>query len=339
VNRRARRWRWLGPLLLVATGILLVVGLTWGAVAFSPGDLWTALTGGTLSKPQEVALATRVPRGIVALIAGASLATAGCLLQATTRNPLASPEITSITQGALAAVVLWTAFGPVAGGAVVWLLPAIATVGGLTAAAVVYAVALRGASTESNRFLVTGILVGGILTAVTSLGLLFLGERVVRIIAWQSGSLSSTTWTDVQLMAPYAALGVALTAFGLARANVLQLGPDVARALGQRREADQLLVILAAVVATAGVVAVVGALGFVGLVAPHLTRRWVGSDLRRLVPAAALTGAILVLGADVLARNLFATGPGGALPVGVYLSLIGIPYILVLIRNRRTEPG
>jgi iron complex transport system permease protein len=328
---------------LVGASILVGVGNM-----LSPVDAWRAIVG-TQDTPRlhELAIQIRVPRALLAVIAGGSLAAAGALLQALTRNPLASPDLTGLSAGAIAAVIAWAAFGPsIAFGTFDLVIPAVATTGGVAAAAAVYVLTRRFGAIESNRLLLTGILVGGVLSSVSTVSLLVLRADADQFLGFLTGTLALKTWTDAAVAATYVAPGVGLVLLSIPRANALQLGDAVAVSLGQRRESDRFFVLLAAVVLTAGVVSVTGGIGFVGLLGPHIVRRWVGSDLRRLVPAAALAGAVMVLAADLVARNFH---PGwivdavvgmsssytpAQLPVGIYLNLFGVPFLVSLLWRR-----
>lgn len=345
-GRRERRWRRLA-ISMCALLVLLCVGyvlLGLGNV-LSPADAWHALVDrDDAPLLHRLAIEVRLPRMVLCLIAGSALAVAGALLQALTRNPLASPELTGVTAGAVAAAVAWVAFAPpLPFVRNIWGRPAAATAGALLAAGVVYLLTRRAGSLESTRLLLMGILVAGVLTSVTTLGLMFLGPDGQRMLDWLSGSMALKTWTDVALSAVYLVPGLILLLVATGRANALQLGDDVARSLGQRPELDRLLVLLTAVLLTAGVVSIVGAIGFVGLMAPHMVRGLVGSDLRRLIPAAALLGAMMVLVADLAARNIDTSTLffflGGdirdtSLPAGVILTLFGVPYLASLLWRR-----
>ncbi len=343
VGRRSRRWRRLALAMCALLAVTCVAYVLLGLEnVLSPADAWRAVTdrdGAPLL--HRIAIDVRLPRMVMCLLAGAALGVAGALLQALTRNPLASPELTGVTAGALAAAVAWVAFAPpLPFVRNVWGRPAAATCGALLAAAVVYLLTRRAGSLESTRLLLMGILVGGVLTSVTTLGLMLMGPDAQRMLDWLSGSMALKTWTDVGLVALYLVPGAVLLLLTIGRANALQLGDDVARSLGQRPELDRLLVLVTAVVLTAGVVSIVGAIGFVGLMAPHMVRGLVGSDLRRLVPASALLGAGMVLVADLVARNIdtstlffFLSGDirDTSLPAGVILTLFGVPYLASLL--------
>jgi len=330
--------------LVVAAVVYLLVGLD---NVLGPDDFWRAWRHPEDAPlVHQVAVETRVPRLLLCVLAGAALGTAGAFLQALTRNPLAAPELTGVTAGAVAAAVAWVAFAPplpmISNS---WGRPAAATLGALVSAGVVYLLTRKQGGLESTRLLLIGILVSGVLTSFTTLSLLFLGPQATNILGWLSGSVAFRTWTDVALISVYLVPGVLLCVLALGRANALQLGDDVARSLGQRAELDRIVVLAAAVVVTAGVVSVLGAIGFVRLMAPHMVRPVVGSDLRRQVPAAALIGAGMVVLADMIARNvnsrtLFAflgdNLSAQPLPVGVVLTLFGVPYLGYLLWRQKT---
>jgi len=346
-GRRARLWRRYGTLLLVAlVGCSLVYLLLGLDNVMSPAQFWRAVTHpDEVPLVHKVAAETRVPRLVLCLLAGGALAVAGALLQALTRNPIASPDLTGVTAGAVAAAVAWVAFAPPTPFiSNVWARPAAATLGGLAAAGVVYLLTRKGGGIESTRLLLIGIMISGVLTSITTLALLFLGAQATNLLGWLSGSVAFKTWSDVVLICVYLIPGMILTVMSVARANALQLGDDVARSLGQHRELDRLLVLAAAVVLTSGVVSVLGAIGFVGLIAPHIVRPLVGSDLRRQVPAAALVGGGMVVLADLIARNVSSRTLFGflgdnlsaqPLPAGVILTLFGIPYLGYLLWRQK----
>jgi len=329
--------------LAVCSVVYLLVGLD---NVLSPAAFWRAVTHpDEVPLVHKVAAETRVPRLLLCLLAGGALAAAGALLQAMTRNPIAAPELTGVTAGAVAAAVAWVAFAPpIPFISNVWARPAAATLGALVAAGVVYLLTRNSGGVESTRLLLIGILVSGVLTSATTLSLLFLGAQATNLLAWLSGSVAFRTWTDVALIGVYLIPGAGLTVLAIGRANTQQLGDDVARSLGQRREFDRVLVLAAVVVLTSGVVSVLGAIGFIGLIAPHIVRPLVGSDLRRQVPAAILIGAAMMVVADLIARNVSSRTLFGflgenlsaqPLPAGVILTLFGIPYLAYLLWRQK----
>lgn len=347
---RWQRWNITMPLL-----ILLCLGLLWlstaigiGSVTLTPEQAWRALvTPENASRLEIVATNARLSRALMALGVGLALGMAGALLQALYRNPLADPGITGVTQGAVTAAVAWLVFGPpVAPGQVSWVLPAVSALGALLSASLTWGVAQLGGRAEPIRLILIGVLVGGVLGAITSIALLYAGEDIQMLIGWLSGSLASATWQKLGLLSAALLITMPLVLMAIPRANILQFGDDVTSGLGQTVNPARILVLVAACLLTAAAVCTVGGVGFVGLVAPHLLRWWVGSDLRRLVPAAAMTGGALVMLADFIARNLRPTDIGVwlnipmntnavTLPVGVYLALIGGPFFLIMLRRTR----
>jgi iron complex transport system permease protein len=349
-DHRWRRWGIAMPLL-----VLLCLGLIWlsttigvGSVTLSPQQVWRALvTPETATRLEIVATNARLSRALMALGVGIALGMAGTLLQALYRNPLADPGITGVTQGAVTAAVAWIVFGPpVPPGQVSWVLPAVSALGALLSASLTWTIAQLGGRADPVRLILIGVLVGGVLGAITSIALLYAGESTQVLISWLSGSLASATWQKLLLFSTASLITLPLLLMAIPRANVLQFGDDVSAGLGQSITPARVTVLIAACLLTAAAVCTIGGVGFVGLVAPHLLRWLVGSDLRRLTPAAGLAGGALVLVADFVARNLRPADVGAwlniplntsaiTLPVGVYLALLGGPFFLFLLRRAR----
>ncbi|WP_416150153.1 FecCD family ABC transporter permease [Salipaludibacillus sp. HK11] len=297
------------------------------------------------SNLEHVIMNTRWPRALMAMGVGVVLAIAGVLLQALFRNPLASPEITGVTQGAVTAAVVWISFGPAMNTQwISYTLPVISSIGGLIAGLVTWFLSQRNGKSNSLRLIMMGVLVGGILSAVTSVTLLLGGENTQALVSWLVGSLSFITWTQFNLFAIAVLISIPLIFIAIPKANLLHLGEDVAAGMGEGSNRAKIIVLIAAVLLTSSAVSIVGGIGFVGLVAPHLVRPFVGSDLRRLVPTAALTGGFMVLFADFVARNFHPKIVGDllgisfqstTLPVGIYLALLGSPFFLYIFLKKR----
>jgi len=327
-----------------ATGLVLLAYLALAGDPLPPGDVVASLAGGGDAATAFAVTESRLPRALVAVAAGAMLAVSGALLQAVVRNPLAAPELTGVSAGAVVAAVAWTGIAGTGVGQVDVVLPAVATAGGGLAATVVYLTARRHGRTDPLRLVLVGAVLAGILAAVTTL-LILLTRRDPdddTFVTWLVGSLTLRSWSELRTLAPYLVAGVALLLAAIPRGNLLQLGDGVTHGLGVRPERARGLVLGAAVVLAAGAVSVVGAVGFVGLVGPHVARLLVGGDLRRLVPLSALTGALLLLAADLAARAVrtswlpFADDAGlraADLPVGVFTALLGVPLFVHLLRR------
>jgi len=340
----AERWRWLLPALLAALAAAWLGYLVVGDRLLDPIAVAKALARRPATRLDEIAVwQVRFPRSLLAVGAGGMLGMAGALLQALVRNPLAAPEFTGVSAGAVVGAVVWLAVGGGSGNGVL-LLPAVAAGGGLAAAAAVYLLSRRLGRTEADVLILTGVVVGSVLSALTTIVLLFTADESQRYLGWIIGSLDLRSWPQTRILVPVVLAAAPLLLAAVPAANLLQLGDDVATALGWGAERARRVVLLAAVVLTAGAVSVAGALGFVGLMAPHIARLLVGGDARRLVPASGLVGATLLLLADTLARAFrlswlpFLAGADvgtQALPVGVFTTLLGAPFFLGLLLRRR----
>jgi iron complex transport system permease protein len=279
-----------------------------------------------------IVLDLRVPRALLAAVVGAGLAGAGAVFQGVLRNPLADPYVIGVSAGAaFGATVALT--GLAAAGAAVVLVPLLAFAGALGATAVVYGLARRGDDAPVEDLLLAGVAVSAFLGAMVSWLQLSGGGSLQRVIYWLMGGFSGRGWPHVTATAPLVALGLAVAWLYGRELDALLLGDEAARALGVAPAPARRTLVAAGAMMAAAAVAAAGLIGFVGLVVPHLLRLVVGPGHRRLVPAAALGGATLLLVADTAARSAL---PGGELPVGILTALLGAPFFLaVLLRERR----
>lgn len=339
--------------LFLALGLLAIAGLivlhiAVGTLDFSPLQIVKALVDQAQdSLHRQVVWGLRLPRALVAVVAGAMLGLAGAILQTVTRNPLAEPGLMGVSSGGVLAIVIFIVFGAGVSADSGLILPLVGLVGGMAAAALTYALSYtRG--TDPIRLVLTGVLVAGMCSAFTSLLLLWADEyQIQRIIRWTVGSTSGRVWVHWETLYPIALIAIPLGLLSAGSANALQLGDSVARGLGQRVEASRLFLLFAASLLTAGAVAVVGAVGFIGSIGPHLARRIVGGDVRRLFPmSVVLTGALLIA-SDIIARTLTIGWIGAmtrldipdtaGLPVGAVTALLGAPFFLYLLLRRKHD--
>lgn len=277
----------------------------------------------------------RLPRVTMALLVGAALATGGALMQGVFGNPLAEPGIAGVSSGAaLAACAViafgWTFLGP-------WTTATFAFAGGLGATLVVYLLSRSGGRTEVVTLILTGVAVNAIAGAGIAF-LTFVGDTQAReqIVFWQLGSLNGTRWPYVAVVAPLVVVGIALATTFARRLDLLALGERPARHLGVDVERLRITTIVVVALLTAAAVSFTGIIAFVGLVVPHVIRMAVGPGHRVLVPASALGGAVLLLAADLVARNAVAYAD---LPLGMLTALVGGPFFLYLIRRTRRSAG
>ena len=318
-------------LVLAVASVLLaaaaVTGLLAGSLWLRTGDVTQWLNG---SAPDLIgrALDDRMPRVLAAVLAGAALALAGCVVQSTVRNPLAEPGILGITAGAgLGAVLVVTMLG---GGRPLLILMAVLM--GLATFGLIALLSWRGGFLP-DRFVLIGIGCGYGLSALTTFFLLRADPwNTPRILTWLSGTTYGRTLPDVVPVGIALLVAVPLL-FGMRRQlDLLAIDEDTPRILGVRLERTRLGVLAVAAVLAALSVVAIGAVGFVGLVAPHLARALIGARHGRIIPVSMLLGALLVCTADTLGRTLIAPAQ---IPAGLMIALIGAPYFVWLLRRSR----
>jgi ABC-type Fe3+-siderophore transport system permease subunit len=309
--------------------VLVIVGLLAGSLWLQIGDIGLWLQG---RAPRLVtgALDDRAPRVCAAVLAGATLALAGTVVQGTVRNPLAEPGLLGITAGAgLGAVVAVTYLtdGGHGGHSVLVIL---AVVAGLLTFALVAALAWRGGLLP-DRFVLTGIGVGYALNAATTFLLLQADPYdTPKIFTWLSGTTYGRTFPDLVPVAVVLVLALPLVLFLGSRLDLLTVDDDTPRILGVPVQRTRLLLLTVAAVLAAVSVVAVGVVGFVGLVAPHLARTLVGARHLRVIPVSMLLGAVLVTLADLLGRSVIAPSQ---IPAGLMIALVGAPYFVWLLRR------
>ncbi|WP_166243140.1 iron ABC transporter permease [Paenibacillus turpanensis] len=320
------------PVLLIAAALVLAAawacGLMFGGLHIPLREVWTALTGQGPELAANIIWDLRMPRMLVASLAGAALAVSGLLLQGVVRNPLADPSIIGITSGAgagaLTLLIIWPAM-PVS------LLPAAAFAGALASAAAVYALTKRSGLQPAMVALV-GIAVSALGAAAIQLLVLTAQLRAAVALAWLAGSTYARGWEELLRLLPWPLLLLPLAWAAARRLNLLALSDESAIGLGLHVPRTRLWLAGIGVALAASAVATVGTVGFVGLLAPHAARLLAGPDHRRLVWLSTLLGAALLALADLLGRVVLAPKE---IPSGLVVAIIGAFYFLWLMRRRR----
>ncbi|GAA1592278.1 siderophore ABC transporter permease CdtC [Kribbella sancticallisti] len=327
---RSLRTFWI---VVVSLAVLLVGALVFAMLAgdafLRTGDIVNWINGRS-GRAITFVLDQRFPRVLSAVLCGAALAIAGATVQAVCRNPLAEPGILGITGGAGVGAVIVLMAVPTAG---IWLLSGVAAAAALATFALVYLVSWRG-GLSSDRLVLIGVGVSSATTAIITFVIVYTDPWNISLaMTWLSGSTYGRTLPQVVPVA--LALLVLTPVIVLARQemDLLSLDDDVPRILGVRLERTRLVALLCAALMTAAAVSAIGVVGFVGLVAPHAARALVGGRHARLLPVAALLGAVLVSIADSIGRTVLAPAQ---IPAGLLTALIGAPYFVYLLWRTRT---
>ncbi|WP_404400413.1 FecCD family ABC transporter permease [Pelagibacterium halotolerans] len=318
------------PVMVGVTVLLFALHIAVGAKPLPLGTVLEAIFArDTTVFDHMIIWDLRLPRALIALAVGASLAVAGALMQGVTRNPLADPGILGLMAGASFAVVITAFFF---GTAPLVFLPWIAAGGALVAALVVYLIALwaPGGATPLTLTL-SGAAITAFLSAIISIAHLLNEDTFENLRVWLSGTLAGRDIEMLYITGPWIAAAL-LVAFGLARqVTALAMGDDVAKGLGVKTGWLKVQLLITVVVLTACAVALAGPMGFVGLVIPHVVRLFVGSDYRWIVPYSAILGAAYLLGVDIIARIAI---PPREISTGIITAMVGAPVFIQLVRMR-----
>ncbi|KJC63620.1 FecCD family ABC transporter permease [Agreia bicolorata] len=311
---------------LLAVGASLLLGSRSIDVA---AVLDAVFSRGTKGVEQMVVLDLRVPRTVIGLVAGAALGLAGALMQGLTRNPLADPGLLGVNAGASLAVVTAIAFfGVTAPSGYIWF----AFGGAALAATLVYAVASGRTGPSPLSLTLAGAATTAVLTSFITLILLRDLDTLAQYRFWSVGSLVGRDVSTVATLAPFLVVGAA-TALLLGRSlNSLALGDDVARGLGQRVGLTRIVAGVAIIFLCGSATSLAGPLVFVGLVVPHIVRRFVGADYRWILLWSMPLGAALLVIADTIGRLI---SPPSEVEAGIVVALIGAPVLIALVRGNK----
>jgi iron complex transport system permease protein len=307
-----------------------VTGIADGSVGFAPRAVLAALlhphAGDQLG---AIVWTLRLPRVAIGALVGAALALAGTLLQGMLRNPLVDPYLTGGSAGAAFAIALAISLGAPPG-----LYGGLAFAAALGTTVAVATLARSGRGISPERLILAGIAISSLFAGLTTLVIMLVPSptATLNVLAWLGGSLSGHGWPDLAWAGAYAVLGALAGAASVPALNALRLGEARAVSLGVDLERTRWLVLIAASLLTAAAVSVSGVIGFVGLIVPHIVRAVCGPDLRWTLPASIPAGAAIVVLADTVART--AAPQYGELPIGVLLSVLGVPAFLYLAFRR-----
>ena len=331
-----KNWAMVAALILVLVAGVITSLLT-GPVEIPPDKvfraLWQIFDGASSDDVgNEIVRNLRLPQVILAILVGAALAQSGAAMQGFFQNPMADPFIIGISSGAALGATLAVFLSLDIWVAGVNAVAGFAFVGAVVVTFIVYVLSVRGGGVPVTTVLLTGIAVGSLATAVTSFLMITGSHDLHRILYWLMGSLTARRWDHVQMVWPQILAGVVLLQLFSRDLNLILQGEENAKYLGVDVERVKKILLLLSAMLAAAAVSVSGIIGFVGLIVPHVMRLLVGPDHRKLFPASLLGGAILLVWADVLARNLVAPAE---VPIGIITSLLGCPFFLFLLSRRR----
>ncbi|MFG6119665.1 FecCD family ABC transporter permease [Thalassobacillus sp. B23F22_16] len=324
-------------LLFIVLAILFLFSAALGEIFVHPLDVIKVLIGQGNEINQMVVNSFRMPRILTALFVGVALSVSGAILQGMIRNPLASPDIIGITGGAGVAVVAFLAIFSNADNALTvslqWL-PFASFIGAVVVGFMVYILAYKNGISPMTLVLI-GIGISLLTQALTTM-FMILGPifRASQANIWLTGSVYGSNWAEVKILVPVVLVLFVLSLMVARRINAQELGEEAAAGIGAHLQRDRLVFLTLCTAMTGAAVAFAGGIGFVGLMAPHIARRLVGSSYGALIPVSALVGAIVVLGADLVGRTMFSPLE---VPAGVFTAAIGAPYfIFLLYKSKRS---
>ncbi|WCR10692.1 iron ABC transporter permease [Paracoccus stylophorae] len=342
---RSHRGRALAIVLGLGLLIVAALALDHGAAGTPAWAVLRDLAAGAGVEPADrvVVMQIRLPRLLTGMLVGASLAVSGAVMQGLFRNPLADPGLLGVSAGAglgaIAAIVLGGLLPPAMAAAAGWhLVPLAAFAGGWVSMLALYAVATRQGQTSIATMLLAGIALAAMIGALSGLIVFRADDDQLRDLTfWGLGSLAGSSWPKLAAAAPLILAGLAAAPFLARGLNGLALGEAAAAHVGIDVQRTKTIAILSVAGATGASVAVSGGIGFVGIVVPHLLRLIAGPDHRWLLVNAALLGATVLIGADMISRSVVAPAE---LPIGIVTAMVGGPFFMwVLLSNRRTLDG
>lgn len=335
--RDHEKWILIFTLLLFAISIF---NLITGKVTLSLTEFYYALLGNPLIDFHEkIIWNLRIPRGIVAIVAGGMLGLAGAILQSVTRNELAEPGILGVTSGSVLFAVVWLTYSDGISLSP-YLLPIISCIGGLFITFAVFYISSQSKLGHLQIALV-GVILSSILQSFTTFVLLGNQEALGNILLWIIGSLNGRIWIHVEILVPIAIVSITIGLCSAAIANGLRLGDHQASLIGLNVKRARLFLLSTAAILTAGAISVVGAIGFIGLIGPHIAKKIVGEDARKHFPLSALISSFLLVLSDAIAQSLVLTLPieqfssEVQLPTGAITALLGAPFFMYLLSNKR----
>lgn len=318
--------------LSIALMVMIIIAMSIGIIPISP---WHIVINHLTDEQWAVLTFVRLPRILVALLVGASLALAGTVMQGVFQNPLADPGIMGVISGSSLGAVIAVALGLTS--VAVWYMPLFAFVGAFGALGLTLSLTYHQGRMNPKILLLAGVAISILLGAFTSGILTLMSEyRLKEFLFWMVGSLEYRRWEHVYVALPIIAVSTSLLLALAKQLNTLVLGDTEARSLGMNVNRYRLVLLGLSALITAVSVCIGGSIGFVGLIVPHMMRLIIGPDHRYVLPLSAMGGAFFLLLCDTLGRTLFQPVD---LRVGIMTAIIGTPYFLYLLHRIKVQEG
>lgn len=323
--------------LTIVTIVIILLDLSWANWPLSISQVIDVLMGGGSSVNRTIVMTINLPRVVMGIFVGAGLAVSGAVMQAMFRNPMASPYILGLSNGAaLGAALGMVTTIPLIPVAIA--VPALAFIVCFATVMLVYMLSRVGGNIQIETLLLSGIAVSALLSALVSL-LTFLSsqDQMEQIVFWTMGSLSKATWSNLMFVVPVISMGIILMATLSKELNAMMLGDAHAMDLGVDIRKVRIILLIFSTLVIAAAVSFVGVIGFVGLIIPHIVRLVVGPNNRILIPVSAFAGATYLVVCDYIAHSMYTIT--GVLPIGIITAIVGGPYFIYLLRKRKREVG
>ncbi|WP_158738053.1 iron ABC transporter permease [Alteribacillus sp. YIM 98480] len=316
-------------LLFALFGLAFIASIVFGQTPVSFQEALSSFTNYNEESTEHIIIQTdRLPRAIIGTVIGASLAIAGALMQALTKNPLASPSIFGINHGAIFFVVVGVVFFSISS---LIHLTGLAFLGAAVAAFIVYFLGSLGRNGLTPiKIVLAGAAISALFQSYTQAMLVLNETGLQDVLFWLAGSISGRTLDMLVPVLPFIGIAMMVAMFMGKAINLMTTGDDIAKGMGQNVVLVKGLMGILVVLLAGSSVAVVGSVGFIGLVIPHIARFFAGNDYRWVIPFSALLGAVLLIAADVLARILIMPQE---VPLGVMTALVGGPFFVYLARR------
>jgi iron complex transport system permease protein len=323
-------------ILAILLPIIFFISINTGYSKLALGDILRILTGGGTPREKLLVLDFRMPRILIAMLVGVGFSLSGCIIQGITKNPLADPGILGINAGASVIVIIFMLLKGTLNFTSIFALPFFSFIGAALIGSIIYKLSYsKRVGVRPIRLVLNGIAIQAGINAFMTLVVITLDESQIEFLAkWNSGNIWNASWKLVIALVPWIIVGIIILIFNSRKLDVLTMGDDISCGLGLSVAKEKKKLLFTAIALAGASVSISGSISFVGLMAPHLSRKLVGNKHNILVPTCALVGAILVLVADTFARTVVKPSE---IPTGIVVSVLGAPFfIYLLIRNRKT---